>query len=333
SVIAALLMSIYHWESLGIGSIILSYGSYLLYLLNDPLLGKGVRIMPQHHWMIIYLVGTLIIFTLVSFRPGVNHYFHTTTRILLTTVNSSGFYLVAFLVTFQFFRPHLSFWNFVFAGVLFGIAVAHWTIRKSKYSTSFYASFSFIALTVGILAATKVPDVYLWLVWQSALVIGSAIWFRSGIIVWANMGIYLVVFGVYIITGAQSGPVNFNFVIVALLSERLLEYSRTRIARFPRLFQYIYVFTGYVMLVTGLSLILPMQSVSVAWLLVSVGYFGAGYLLDLSSYRVMGIASSLLTVGRIFLIDLASLELIYRVLSFLVVGAGLLLVGLLYARK
>jgi len=332
SVVAALLMSIYHWEFLGIGSIILSYGSFLLYLLNDPLLGRGIRIMPEHDWMLFYLVGTLVVFTLVSFRPGVNKYFHTVTRILLTTVNSSGFYLVAFIVTFQFFRPHLSFWNFIFAGILFGIAVAHWTIRQSKYSTSFYASFSFIALTVGILAATSTPDVYLWLVWQSALVIGSAIWFRSGIIVWANMGIYLVVFGVYLITGVQTGLVDFNFVLVALLSERLLEYSRARIARFPRAFQYTYVFTGYVMLISGLTLTLPMPTISVAWLVVSVGYFATGYLFDLPSYRIMGIGSSLLTVGRIFLVDLASLELIYRVLSFIVVGFGLLIVGLLYAR-
>ncbi|HKJ66347.1 MAG TPA: DUF2339 domain-containing protein [bacterium] len=333
SVVAALFLSIYHWQVLGIGSIFLSYLGFLLYLLNNPLLGKQIQILPEHDWILVYLLAALVVFALVSFRPRVNEYLNTTARILLTTVNSSGFYLVGFLVTFQFFRSQLDLWNFIFFGILFTIAIANWTIRKSKYSTSFYASFGYIALTVGILTATEVPDLYLWLAWQSALVIGTAIWFRSGIIVWANLGIYTLVFAIYLLTGNYSWLVNFNFVLVALLSERVLAFSRNRFLTFPGIFRHIYLVTGYPLLVFGLSLVLPTPYVSIGWLAASVVYFGGGYVLDIPSYRIMGIGGFLLTVARIFLIDLASLELIYRVFSFLLVGLGLLVVGFLYARR
>jgi len=333
SIMAAFFFANYHWQVLGIGSIIFAYLGFLLYLLNNPLLGKQISILPSHDWMLVYLVATLVVFALVSFRPGVKQYLNRPTRILLTTVNSSGFYLVSFLVSFQFFRQQLAMWNFIFFGILFVIAVAQWTIRRSKYSTSFYASFSYIALTVAILTATQPPELYLWLAWQSALVIGTAIWFHSGIIIWANMGIYSIVFAVYLITGDYSGLVNFNFVIVAILSERLLQYTRTRLTGVPRFFQYLYMFTGFFMLLFGLSLSLPGPYISVAWFVASAAVWVGGYKFELAGYRYMGIGCVLLTVGRIFLIDLASLELIYRVISFLVVGAGLLLVGILYTRR
>jgi len=329
----ALMLSIKHWQILGISGIVLSYGSYLLYLLNDPLLGKKIQILPQHDWMIVYLIVTLLLYAVVSFRPHVNDYLTRVTRIALTTFNSSGFYIVALLITFSFFRDHLAFWNFVFAGLLFGIATAHWTIRKSRYSTSFYSSFSYIALTVGILASTQNPYTYLWLVWQSALVIATAIWFQSNIIIWANTGIYTLVLAAYLFTADATWAVTINFVLVAVLSERLLIYARNRIATIPQFFHYLYILTGYAMMLYAGALILPAGYISIGWLLISIAYLSAGIILRYRPYRWIGFISFIIPVGRIFIIDLASLEPIYRIISFLVVGTGLLIIALFYARR
>ncbi|MCF7804423.1 MAG: hypothetical protein K9N46_14695 [Candidatus Marinimicrobia bacterium] len=333
AVVAALLFSIKHWQIFGIASIGFTYVSFLIYLLNNPILGKEIQLLPRHDWMLVYLVATLIVFTLVSFRPRVNEYLTRVTRIALTTVNSSGFYLVALLVTFHFFHQNLAFWNFVFAGVLFAIATAHWTIRQSKYSTSFYASFSYIALTIGILSAAEAPDIFLYLVWQSAIVIGTAIWFKSGIIIWANMGIYLIVLLAYLFVPAESGMVNVHFAIVAFFSERLLTVGTVRIKKTPVFFHYIYVFTGYAMLVYGLALLLPPGYVSMFWFIVSAGIMAVGYVLDLRYYKWIGFSSIVAPVFRIFIIDLAALEPIYRVFSFVAIGAGLMAIAIFYTRK
>ena len=333
AVTAALIFSIKHWQILGISSMVLAYLSFLVYLLNNPLLGKTPQLLPQHDWIIVYLLATLVGYTLASFRPHVNKYLTRATRIALTTVNSSGFYLVSLLVTFHFFRPNLAFWNFVYAGVLFTIAVAHWTIRKSKYSTSFYASFSYIALTVALLAASEVPNIFLYLVWQSAIVIGTAIWFQSAIIIWANMGIFLLVLFGYFFIATGSGLVNFHFAIVSILSERLLATAQSRIKNLPKLFHYIYIGAGYFMLIFGLAVVLPASYVSVTWFGLSAVYLLAGYTIDLPHYRWMGFGSIVIPVFRIFVIDLAALEPIYRVLSFVVVGIGLIAIAIFYARK
>lgn len=333
AVAAALMLSIKHWQILGISSIVLAYLSFLIYLLNNPLLGKKVQLLPEHDWILVYLLTTLVGYTLVSFRPHINVYLTKATRIALTTVNSSGFYLVSLLVTFHFFRSNLAFWNFVYAGVLFSIAVFHWTIRRSKYSTSFYASFSYIALTVALLAAADVPNIFLYLVWQSAIVIGTAIWFQSAIIIWANMGIFLLVVFSYLFIATSVGAVNFHFAVVSIFSERLLAYAKPRIKTLPGFFHYIYIGTGYFMLIFGLALVLPASYISVAWFAISAVYLLAGFTLRLPHYRWMGFGSIVIPVFRIFLIDLAALEPIYRVLSFVAVGIGLIAIAIFYARK
>jgi|GEM_PF-2203209 len=333
TILIGLLLAIRHWQILGVSGIVLTYAAFLLYLLNNPLLGKQLQILPEHDWMIVYLLGSLIVYTLVSFRPRINEYLTRTTRILLTTLNSSGFYLVSLLLTFHFFRQNLASWNFVFAAVLFVIALAHWTIRRSKYSTSFYASFSYIALTVGILAASSVPYTYLWLAWQSALVIGTAIWFRSGIIVWANTGIYLLVLLVYLLVGDPVGPVNFNFVAVALISEWLLRISQGKIRGLPGIFRYLYIGAGYVMLLWGLALVLPQAYISLGWFGCSVVYLSVGFVFTLPGYRWTGFGSIFVAVARIFLVDLATLEPIYRVLSFLIIGGGIILIAMIYTKR
>ena len=87
------------------------------------------------------------------------------------------------------------------------------------------------------------------------------------------------------------------------------------------------------MFIFGLALVLPGSYVSVAWFGVSALYLVAGYILNLPHYRWMGFGTIAIPVVRIFVIDLASLEPIFRVLSFVLVGIGLISIAIFYARK
>jgi uncharacterized membrane protein len=60
--------------------------------------------------------------------------------------------------------------------------------------------------------------------------------------------------------------------------------------------------------------------------------FVGGFALRERIYRLGGLAILTLAVGRIFLIDVWQLETIYRILSFLVLGAVLLVLGFAYNR-
>ena len=74
------------------------------------------------------------------------------------------------------------------------------------------------------------------------------------------------------------------------------------------------------------------SGLTVAWALLALVVFVAGLALRERVYRVGGFAILALAVGRVFIVDVWQLETLYRILSFLVLGAVLLLLGYLYNR-
>ncbi len=73
-------------------------------------------------------------------------------------------------------------------------------------------------------------------------------------------------------------------------------------------------------------------NLTVAWSVLALIILGAGFALGERVYRLGGLAILSLAVGRIFLIDVWQLETIYRILSFLILGTVLLLLGFAYNR-
>jgi uncharacterized membrane protein len=69
-----------------------------------------------------------------------------------------------------------------------------------------------------------------------------------------------------------------------------------------------------------------------AWALLALAGFVAGFLLRDRIFRLGGLGILALALGRIILFDVWGLELPLRVLSFLVLGGVLLLLGYLYNR-
>ena len=74
------------------------------------------------------------------------------------------------------------------------------------------------------------------------------------------------------------------------------------------------------------------SGLTVAWALLALIVFIAGLALRERVYRIGGFAILALAIGRIFIVDVWQLETLYRILSFLVLGAVLLLLGYLYNR-
>ncbi len=74
------------------------------------------------------------------------------------------------------------------------------------------------------------------------------------------------------------------------------------------------------------------SGLTVAWALLALVVFVAGLALRERVYRVGGFAILALAVGRVFVVDVWALETLYRILSFLVLGAVLLVLGYLYNR-
>ncbi len=74
------------------------------------------------------------------------------------------------------------------------------------------------------------------------------------------------------------------------------------------------------------------SQLTMVWALLALVVFAAGLTLRERVYRIGGFAILALAVGRVFLVDVWKLETLFRILSFLVLGAVLLLLGFIYNR-
>ena len=74
------------------------------------------------------------------------------------------------------------------------------------------------------------------------------------------------------------------------------------------------------------------SQLTMVWALLALVVFAAGLTLRERVYRIGGFAILAMAVGRVFLVDVWKLETLYRIVSFLVLGAVLLLLGFIYNR-
>ena len=74
-------------------------------------------------------------------------------------------------------------------------------------------------------------------------------------------------------------------------------------------------------------------SLSVVWALYASGLLVAGRVRRLRLLRVMGLALLSLTTLKVFFWDLSSLDRVYRIISFIMLGAILLVVSYFYQQS
>ena len=75
-----------------------------------------------------------------------------------------------------------------------------------------------------------------------------------------------------------------------------------------------------------------LPSLTIAWSLLALAFFGAGLALRDRQYRLGGLALLGLSVGRVFFVDVWAFEPVFRIVSFIVLGLVLLVIGYAYNR-
>jgi uncharacterized membrane protein len=75
-----------------------------------------------------------------------------------------------------------------------------------------------------------------------------------------------------------------------------------------------------------------LMSLTIIWTLLALGFSAIGLILRDRHYRLGGLILLSLSVGRVFFVDVWAFDPVYRILSFIVLGVVLLLVGYFYNR-
>jgi uncharacterized membrane protein len=216
--------------------------------------------------------------------------------------------------------------------VLLGVAVAFWVREQSRVSTFLYAMTGYLALSMAIIKAAAMPDVFVWLSLQSVVVVATAIWFRSRFIVVANFLIYVsIVLGYIVVAKAETG-ISIGFGIVALVTARILNWKKDRLELKTELMRNAYLVSAFFVFPYALYHLVPATYVGLAWIGLALAYYGMNLLVRSQKYRWMGHVTLLLTALYLVVVGTSRFEPVYRVLSFLALGTVLLVVSLLFTR-
>jgi hypothetical protein len=320
------------WLSLLLYGAVLTYLTHLLWVLNNPILGNSILLLPFSPWHAL----PLLLYAAV-FAAGILFRKDTAEEIDIVIANSvvnvlgaGGLYLVIVALRSA---EGMGWYHTAFAALFLSLAIAFWLKEGSRYSTFFYAMLGYMAMSVAMIAGFNRPDYFIWLAWQSLLVVSMAVWFRSRFIVIANFVIFVIILVAYAVLADTVHLISISFGIVALASARILNWQKERLALKTEMMRNAYLACAFFIFPFALYHALPTGYVSISWVVLALFYYAMSILLKSRKYRWMAFLTFLMTLGRVAFVDSMSLEPVYRVLSFLVLGTVLLLISLRYARK
>jgi LPXTG-motif cell wall-anchored protein len=309
----------------------IGYAAFILWAVNDPILGRPIQLASGPNWAPgVLLAG--IAANAIGLFPRADTDRETGIVNAGTLCNAAGGYGIFLLLTLASFEPRFVIHQVCAAAVLLGLAVGY--SRKPNAVGSFlYALTGYLALSFAIVKAAPVPEVFVWLSLQSLLVVATAIGFRSRFIIVANFFIYLAILVGYISVARQEHGISIGFGLVALGTARLLGWQKDRLELKTERMRNAYLVTAFGVFPYALYHLVPRAYVGVAWVGAALLYYLLGVALRNRKYRWMGHATLLLTAGYLGLVGAARLDPLYRNASFLILGAVLLTVSLLFTRR
>jgi hypothetical protein len=226
-----------------------------------------------------------------------------------------------------------SVYNLLASVIFIGFAIFFYTKKSSRTATFFYAMTGYAALSVAIILQFAKPDFFIWLCWQSLLVVSTAVWFRSKFIIVANFFIFLLIFFAFLILSGATSGISLSFGIVALLSARVLNWQKDRLELKTEQMRNAYLLTALLIIPYSLYHMMPSGYVAFSWIVVAILYYILSRLLKIVKYRYMSLATFMLTVLYVFVLGITSDETVFKILSFLVLGAALVIISVVYTRN
>ena len=321
----------YRWHNLLIFGTALTYLTHCLWFLNNPFLSKTVALVSTPHVNILFILVYALIFAMGNFYRN-KKLPENNTLIISTFLNCGGAYGLFLIETLLRFQQHFTGAHLLASILFLSLAVAFWVREKSRFSTFFYAMLGYGALSVAIIWQFDKPDYFIWLSWQSIVVISTAIWFRSKFIIFANFFIYAILFIAYLLIAGKVSAVSLSFGVVALLSARILNWQKHRLELKTEFMRNAYLIFAFFIFPYALYQFVPGRFVSLSWMGVTLLYYALSLILHNKKYRWLALATLLITVLRVFLVDTTGVEPIFRVISFLALGIVLIIISVLYAR-
>jgi hypothetical protein len=308
-----------------------AYFAHLLWLLNRPWSGRSLEIVAKPEAGLFSVLAYVLLIAMGSYRRR-DRSEEDPATVLAVLLNCGAGYGLFSLATMgaapaAFGPAHLA------AAVVFlGLAVAFWRSETSRISTFFYAMTGYLALSVALVKLVPIPALFVWLSAQSLLVVATALWFRSKLIVVGNFFIYAGIVLAYVTVVMEESGISIGFGVVALLTARILGWQQERLELRTEMMRNAYLASAFIVFPYSLYHLVPRAYVTVSWVGVAVTYYLMNLIVRSPKYRWMGHLTLLLTALYVIVIGIFQLAPAYRIASFLVLGTVLLGVSLIFTQ-
>lgn len=320
----------WHWLlALAAGVVLLTH---VLWFLNNPVLGHRLDLATSPYYNIFFVLAYVGVFAAGSLWQNRDPE-EAVSALITAIVSGGGGYALFLLLTVTKFQDDRVAAHLLASALLLGIAITFWVRYRSVYSTFVYAMLGYAALSVAIVDQFSSPEYFIGLALESLLVLSTAVWFRSRLIVVGNFVIFLLLFLAFLIVAQHISLISICFGIVALLSARILNWQRDRLTLKTEHMRNAYLGTAFFMIPYALYHTVPAGFVSISWLVVALFYYLMSRTLNSRKYRWMGLLTLAITIPYAFLVDMTRLDPTFRIISFIILGTVLLAVSISYSKR
>jgi hypothetical protein len=318
------------WQGLLSVATILGYATFLLVMLNRPLLGNPAHWTIEPRAVPVFVLLYVAVLAAGSvFRRDVSREGPAT---VITAFLNGGLGILAFVACVEAGGLAGAGILYSVAALMFlGTAIVFWVRERSRFSTFAYSMTGYLALTLAIAKFSAVPNVFVWLSMQSLVVVATALWFQSRFIVSANFAIYLATIAGYLAVAEAGSGISFIFGVVALASARVLKWQKDRLHLKTEFMRNGYLTCGFLAFPYAAYHLVPSQYVAISWVAIALFYYLMNLAVKSRKYRWMGHATLLGTVLYLIVVGIIQLKPAYRILSFVVLGIALVGVSIVFS--
>ncbi|MBC8320579.1 MAG: hypothetical protein H8E34_07645 [Bacteroidetes bacterium] len=320
------------WSRLLTFSIFLVYLINLFYFLNNPIMGHQIQAIKIHSYGFIYLFVIAAIYSLISLVKKSESL--TNNGIVGSIVlNGMGFSMLLSLYVISFFKS--DYVNMM--GSISAFCLLYSVVLKIKsdwkITSSLYALFGFVTMSVMIHGIYDFPLAYFMLAIQSLLVVSMAIWFRSKFIVVMNTMLFIFLLIFYLSTSSLIDGVNISFSMVALVTARILNWKKDKLTIKTDILRNIYLIIGFIMVLITLFYLIPARYVTLSWTVAALLYFILSLVLKNIKYRYLALGTMIAAALYLFIVDLARIELAYRIIALMFLALISIGLSIYYSKK
>jgi hypothetical protein len=322
----------FNWKPLLILTIILSYITFFLWMVGNPVMGNPMKLIADHQFGVIYLFGIGACYSgilLIRKKDSSSDDFLTG----LTFVHGILFTILLVFLVLGFFSKNyvILFSAITISCLLYSIIL--YTRSDWNFASAFYSLYGFMAMSIALYGLLGFPRVYLLLSLQSLVVVSMALWFQNRLIVIMNSLLFLTILLIYLLSSESVDGVNFSFALISLVSARIINWKKSRLRIETDLLRNLYLIEGFFMVLYALFHAVPKQFITLSWTIAALLYFVLSFILKNVKYRYMALGTIISAAIYLFMVDLARIEIIYRVLALLCMAAISIGISMYYTNR